>query len=532
MNLYETLNNISNSVTSDYIIGDNTISSINGSWMESIFGFSDGGGDINIFYNLKSNLEKSRAIKKILAESAIYNPETGKLVTPVATYNAGWFISPTINEIRDLIKILNLTEGSPNVAVVQGKDVGIAQLESNPYEIFQGASQFNALEMIDVDRTPYDGIESYINDQTQGPRTALACAPGTFVRNYWLTNEYQGQFNALEKLDISHLNGYLIWGTKPNDILNKLQGDVINDIMIPCMIYTQLAGVTNDNGQMNKHISSKRIHQIYSSGVPINRYRNGGDESIQLEVAKRIIKAEYVGAIGMGLILHHYDSLSGRSYQQRPRINLTLIGGGVFGVSINIIINAIIDAMNEFGKYSFDVYVHAYNNAHEISTKLSAPIVPFGTDLSDTVYNATPHLQQTLHQTPKFQERLPDFSPTTLMSPQINYNDYLLVVPSENKLDVYSLRSYQKELLDVILNSKMNSFPYRIKSNYGDVFVNLFRARDDKNNIQIGFIAEDGGPRYFVKNNQFPIGKAVEISSGVWQLYHRNGNKIWQWPSE
>jgi len=64
--------------------------------------------------------------------------------------------------------------------------------------------------MLNMDVTPYEGISNYINDPTQGTRMALSCAPGTFVSNYWLLSQYLGQFNALEKMNISHVNGYLV----------------------------------------------------------------------------------------------------------------------------------------------------------------------------------------------------------------------------------------------------------------------------------------------------------------------------------
>ena len=159
---------------------------------------------------------------------------------------------------------------------------------------------------------------------------ALSCVAGTFVRNYYITTLYGSQFNALENLQLSHTNGYLIWGTSPQDIIYKITPD---DIMIPCMIYTQLVGITKSN-QINKHLSPKLLHQVYSSAVPINSYRNGGNNDIQLNIARSILLAEYIGTIGMGLILHNFDKLNNRTTLAltRARINLTLVGAGVFNV--------------------------------------------------------------------------------------------------------------------------------------------------------------------------------------------------------
>lgn len=61
------------------------------------------------------------------------------------------------------------------------------------------------------------------------------------------------------------------------------------------MLYTQIAGITISHN-INEHILSKEVYQIYSSAIPVNVYGNSGD------IAKTIIKAQYIGVIGMGII--------------------------------------------------------------------------------------------------------------------------------------------------------------------------------------------------------------------------------------
>ena len=55
---------------------------------------------------------------------------------------------------------------------------------ANAGAVFQVASQFNALEMIDPGVTPRDGVAICALDPTQGPKCALACPAGTVFRNY------------------------------------------------------------------------------------------------------------------------------------------------------------------------------------------------------------------------------------------------------------------------------------------------------------------------------------------------------------
>jgi hypothetical protein len=56
----------------------------------------------------------------------------------------------------------------------------------HPHALFQAASQFNCLEMIDSSTTPEHGVSRYAYDNTQGPACSIACAAGTVVRNYFV----------------------------------------------------------------------------------------------------------------------------------------------------------------------------------------------------------------------------------------------------------------------------------------------------------------------------------------------------------
>ena len=376
MDLYRTLDNLSKQVAAsgsiDVSKDPEPIRDRN--WMTAFFGFEDTGAT-SIFRESATNADRTIVIKTILRSYAVYNPENGKLRTSGGNYEAGWFIHPTVKEIKELVGRLKADGGKPNIVVVKGKDIGVAQIESPPYHTFQGASQLNALEMVNPNKTPFDGISDYISDGTQGPRTALACAPGTFVRNYWVTQEYGDQFNALEQLNISHLNGYLIWGTIPQEMRPIVSKS--DDVMIPCMIHTQVAGITVDKNNLRRHEEPKRIHQIYSSAAPVNAYRNGGNIEIQLKVARALIFAEYVGTIGMGIALHEFDKAAGLAVSERPQINLTLIGAGVFNVPEDDVINQIKSAVDVYPNRSFDLYIHGYSSttADNISKILGVPIL-------------------------------------------------------------------------------------------------------------------------------------------------------------
>lgn len=495
MSLYDKLTQINENliVKSDITPISKNISK---DWMSSIFGFGDSDmSNYNIFKNTDTNYQKQKIIRAMLNKKTIYNLETGELKLQDATFQAGWFLTPTVSEIIETLNKIkqpskNQNYQNYNIVVVKGKDVGLAHVESQPFEIFQGASQFNSLEMVDVNKTQYDGIEIYINDNTQGPRQALACAPGTFVRNYYITNEYGSQFNALENLTLSPLNGYLIWGTEPEKI--KLKN--INLMMIPSMVYTQVEGVTKQKNQIVNHKTNKMVHQIYSSAVPINTYGNGGDLTTQNLIAEEIVYNQYLGVIGMGLILHSFDKKYKRSVLKRPRINLTLIGGGVFNLDILIIINCINKAINYYKGYEFDIYLHAFSNneAEIVSTHFNIDIVEFGTDL-DLNTN--------------------------------NYDDYVLVIPNKNGIIIYKLRDYQKDMLELALSSKDGNYKYTKADVRATVFIKTYSNGYKK----IGFVGDDGVMKYFVNLETDPNFKYYNENNGVYNFYDINKKLITSW---
>ena len=65
----------------------------------------------------------------------------------------------------------------------------VMQLHGDPanhHALFQVASQFNTLEFKSEYGQPENGVGCYVYDRTQGPRCAMACAPGLVYRNYFL----------------------------------------------------------------------------------------------------------------------------------------------------------------------------------------------------------------------------------------------------------------------------------------------------------------------------------------------------------
>jgi hypothetical protein len=342
---------------------------ITGSWTENLFG-----------EKLSPNRNASYNEKISHTRNLPYNPKNGTLFIDSRRgvggryLDAGIFVYPSVSQIiADVTKYG--VRGDVSVSVVQGKDASDLHLECNPLECIQAASQFNALEMPGPSFTPLDGIEGYKDDNTQGPIVAMTCAAGTYVRNYIQPAKSLSQFNALADFGLEHINGYLIWGDKPEAVLSKIASDP-NRLLVPCMLYTQVAGVKVGRGanpQMEIRIVNKKVHQIYSSSVPVNVYGNTGDTQKQVDIAYLLTMSAYIGAIGMAILLHKADESQGK-----PKVNLTLIGGGAFRVPIDVILRSLNDAIAMFKGIAVDIAIQAYaeNEASTVRSQLAAIISP------------------------------------------------------------------------------------------------------------------------------------------------------------
>jgi hypothetical protein len=338
-------------------------------WTEGLFGFKDR----KIFSG--SQVDMKKTLDELLTKTCFYKKEEGIILTPKGNYHPGWFVAPTVNDILQMVNnLLNgayIKEGEQTGRILTGVDANKNIFEGGSFTRHMAASQFNSLEMISQWSTPYDGINGYISDNTQGPAVALAGAPGTFVRNYNVMSELGGQFNALEGIGLSHLNGYLMWGDKPGSVLDVIrQVDTMN-IRIPAMLYTQVAGAKG--GTREIVAANKLTHQIYLSSAPKNSYGNTGDNKLQDEIIEKILTAEYMGAIGLHIILGLYDGVNFGVKEET--LNVTLVGTGAFNNPIDLSIRAFKKAMEPFNRIGYSITFHDYTGKgkEELSRLLGLP---------------------------------------------------------------------------------------------------------------------------------------------------------------
>lgn len=236
--------------------------------------------------------------------------------------------------------------------------------------VFQAASQFNCLEMIGPTVTPEQGITKYIYDDTQGPACALSCRSALFYRNYLVNvnnrigqSEYN-QINTLDDLDkllenhkknnYWHIkNGYLLTGNeKAVEQLNqKLEQEPDLQQKMKDKIKVGIHWDTEVNIKKGQNVC-----QVFCSTLAIN-YDKSVKHPRELwnPFCPLLLEAQYEATFAVGCILAHMK-------QERVKVFLTAIGGGVFGNPKLWIASAISKNLEKYKNEPIDVYLVHYSS--------------------------------------------------------------------------------------------------------------------------------------------------------------------------
>ena len=161
------------------------------SWFSSLFGFEECVGS-------PAEYEATRA-------AFSYDPATGVLESPAGAFPAGRFNTPSLAELRAAGRAVIAAGGGGGggggggvtLSHVATADV-LALHAQHPGATFLAASGLNCLEFTGRGGAPEHGVAIYEHDMTQGPACALACAPGTVVRNYFAANSPAAQLSLMD----------------------------------------------------------------------------------------------------------------------------------------------------------------------------------------------------------------------------------------------------------------------------------------------------------------------------------------------
>jgi hypothetical protein len=284
------------------------------------------------------------------------------------TFTCGHLEIPSLKELRNRVESSRLTPGRLSVREVIGNAQDLHADPANAGCLFQVASQFNLLEMVNPDVTPEDGIGIYEHDLTQGPACAIAAGAGTIYRNYFAdVNGHTGQSadNQIDCLaDIGAAlgnTGQRLWEMKNGYALPSIEGlreisqrlDALSENELDELRQLLRIGI-QWNTQVTIRNSQHTVTQAYCSALPV-AYSN--HSSVLWEpFARLVLEASYEATLCAAIL----NSLTTGNH----RVFLTLLGGGAFGNKTGWIIDAIRRALKLYSDWNLEVAIVSYGSSN------------------------------------------------------------------------------------------------------------------------------------------------------------------------
>jgi len=356
---------------------------MSGGWFLDLFGFQEETGTDGY---------------KITQAKFKYDAKTGVLQMaddPTTNYVAGQFANPSLAELRKRVDLKKAQEelnarGATGRCSLEEKVDDVSALHvlpENKGATFQAASQFNCLEHTSEEGLPEHGITCYSFDRTQGPACAIACAPGTVVRNYKVKQvngvatlpgstddpgEGQDANRQIENLrDIESLlcgspqqnkffkvvSGYTMANNNSLEKLNQRLQDVPKEDVCAAL----RIGVQADTqvthyafGQRKCEIQNQMVTQAYCSAISVSYSR--ASSSLWEPFARIILEASFEACFYAAV----EAALRRPDWPGSRKLYLTALGGGVFGNDLKWIADAIDAAMVKFENIPLEVYVVSF----------------------------------------------------------------------------------------------------------------------------------------------------------------------------
>jgi len=307
---------------------------------------------------------------------------------PDRTFAAGRFENLTLSELHKRVTQLDPAvkkklKGTLKVGEIVSDVSVLHTLPENRHALFQAASQFNCLEFPSQRCTPEGGIADYCHDKTQGPACAIACAPGTVVRNYFgigtpndrphagpqtkddqINNlrDIEGLLDNDSKQYFQVQNGYTM---ATDESLNKLgallkkdtelQDKLAKSLRIGMQWDTEV--VCSNFGGKDYEGEQQLVTQAYCSGcsVSYSRCSTSAWEPFASLVLRACFEATMLAAV-----------LNAAAHPGEPgarRVFLSAIGGGVFGNEMSWVQAAMKKAFEKFKGYDLEVTLVSFGSS-------------------------------------------------------------------------------------------------------------------------------------------------------------------------
>jgi len=308
--------------------------------------------DLTGFYEKRESIAKNLTLNDGVLKSKANNK----------SYHCGTLETPTLKELRERVAKGNCKKGTLKLQTIQADVKALHLDKTNANALFQVASQFNLLEMVDSTVTPEEGIDIYSYDNTQGPICAICCGAGTIYRNYFVPLDEQVGQSSTKQIDCFAKVGEVL-GNKNNTLWEMRNGyallkedglyainrqlEVMSENEVDEIREKLEIGLMWDT-QVTLYDRTHRVSQAYCSALPIAYV--GFVKEIWKPFASLVLEASYEATICAG-ILNGDNS-----------VYLTLVGGGVFGNELAWICSAIERACLKYSDYSLEVMIVNYSS--------------------------------------------------------------------------------------------------------------------------------------------------------------------------
>ena len=321
-------------------------------WFEKLTGFTE-----KSYTETKENL--------YIKDNKLYSKINHKC------FDIGEFKIISLKDLRSQTK-RNNTNNKNKVEVIRADVKDLLCNKKNHNAVFQVASQFNCLEMINENITPERGVTRYAYDLTQGPICSIAAGAATIFRNYYVdTNGKEGQtelnqLNTLKDItkflenvidvDYKNLievkNGYAFITEDKLELINEyLLNNEKENIKELLEIGVHSGIEVTQNIQTDKML----VTQAFCSALPVSYNLNINDKELWKPFASLILEAAYEATL--------LTAVNNKNYTNK--VFLTLLGGGAFGNNESWIINSIKSSLKNTENYGLDIKIVSYDQPSE-----------------------------------------------------------------------------------------------------------------------------------------------------------------------
>lgn len=319
-------------------------------WFEQLTGFQEKSPE-----QVRSNIEVSG--------NTLTSKVNGK------SYVCGKLEVPTLAELKILASKCHIPKGSLTLKEVVGDVQKLHTDSCNAKALFQAASQFNLLEMMNPSVSPEAGVGIYSYDYTQGPACAIAAGAGTIYRNYFVEVNGQigqslhNQIDCLKDLGKALENdNNRLWAMRNGYALATMEG--LREISSRLQslneserdeLRTQLRIGLQWDTQVTFNDCQHLVSQAYCSAMPVAYSPHSAE--LWADFAKLILEATYEATLAAATL--NFEKTG------NPKVFLTLVGGGAFGNAYSWIFAALRRALDLYAYVPLEVAIVSYGRSSE-----------------------------------------------------------------------------------------------------------------------------------------------------------------------